>query len=556
MIRSLQYKYSTYLGITIALLIMLSKFFILDIDIPKFEIAFYSPFDELFYVRYAYNQFFYNELFFDSSPSILLRPVITNLASYIGLIFFGDTYQGLRFGSLLLGVISLLLFWKILLKTTQNIKLIVILPMFLAINFNFSLANIVVEPTMARTAMMLLSLWILIRTNQLKDITLKHSFIVGFTICLLFLITYPTNFFILPASLLSFGVILYKRKPENEELTTIIKPLTIFVIGYFLAFITVLSIHQFIGGDIFETASRSGNYSARVSFQLSQLINNFIGIANANFIRFNSLLSIIFLISVSIFAYSLKNKKIPNIPAATFGIFLFLFILQTVFINDYAQRKLVILLPLILLFIASQMELILEKKLSGGKILVIFAVILFPILIILFQYKIYPKQLLNSPVIFVSHTATAIWMIFAIIGLRFNKFKKAAATFGFLLLFIPELYLSHHYFIQNRTYHYKKALISLNQYNNRQFTGGMSIGYQLYNKIECKINPYAYYNKTSEYQERIKEAADENSGDSYSIGYCKDLEFYENLGFQPVKTLMPKEKTVREFDVILYKYQK
>ena len=40
------------------------------------------------------------------------------------------------------------------------------------------------------------------------------------------------------------------------------------------------------------------------------------------------------------------------------------------------------------------------------------------------------------------------------------------------------------------------------------------------------------------------------------LGYCHNLEFYKSIGFHPAKTIMPKENTVREFDVILYKKDK
>lgn len=545
----------TYIGISIAFVLMLLKFFIIDIDIPKFEIAFYSPFDELFYVRNAYNQFIYNDLFFDSKPSILFRPIITNLSSYIGFIFFGDTYSGLRSGSLFLGIISLFLFWRILLKTTNNNYLIIGLPIFLAINFNFSLASIVVEPTIARTAMMLLSLWILLKANQSKVITIKHSFTIGVTICLIFLLSYPTNFFVLPASLLAFTFIVYKKQSANLNLIHVIKSVIIFTFGYLLAFITILSIHQLIGSDIFETANRSENYSGRVSFQVSQLIKNLIGIANAIFFRFNSLIAILILTATSYLIINVKTKKTISVANTSITLFILFLIFQTFFINDYAQRKLVILLPLILLFIAAQIDLI-QKTIITIKSLIIIPPFLFTIVIILLQYKIYPDQILNSPIIIISHLASVLWLISSILSFHFGKNKKYVILLGFIFLFIPELYLSNHYFIQNRTFHYKNTLKSLNEYNNKQFLGGMSIGYQLYNNIHCKISPYAYYNNPAGYQQRIAKLAENNNEESYSIGYCKDFDFYNELDFHPVKVLMKKEKTVREFDVVLYKYQK
>jgi len=539
-----------FFGIFASITISLIKVFIIDADIPVFDIAFYLPCDEIFYARYAYDMFSTGDPFFDSTPSILLKPIITNISTYIGLIIFGDTYHGLRFGSLLLGTFSIFIFWRILTKITNNTLLINGFTILLAVNFSFSLASIVVEPTIARTAMMLLSIWIIFKICNQKRLSKWRSFFGSFSISFFFFITYPTNAFLLPAAFFAYALTSYR----SEKVNSVIKQLAIYGMGYLIAFLFIYLTHNTIGSRAIETIVSIENYSNRVSFNIVQQIQNIIGIANANFFRFNSLIAVLFITSFFVF-YNFYRKKIGSItpPQIIIGCFIIFFALQTIFINDYAPRKLIIFLPLVFLFIASIEDAILHFFNKEGFLLKTSIIVSSAALVVFIQLNVYPKEFLTQTSTLFSFFVLSGWLILLFLTKHLQIIKKHFLFATILFVAAPEIYLFNKYYIEERSYHYKNTYKSLNEYNNQLFLGGMSIGYQLYNDIKCQINPYAYYNKANEYEKRIIELGNLNNDATFSIGYCYNLEFYKSLGYSPVDTLMPKEETVREFDVIVYK---
>lgn len=221
--------------------------------------------------------------------------------------------------------------------------------------------------------------------------------------------------------------------------------------------------HHIFGASVDDSITRGGNFSNRVSFAIPQLIQNSIGIANANFFRFNSLIAILLLISIFLFFNYFKKqiKKTTSIQIVI-SVFILFFVIQTIFINDYAQKKLIILLPLVLLFIAGQSESIKEYFTTKKLLVKSFLIISSTVFVILLQLNIYPKEFLSETSTIVSLIIGVIWTLIILLTFHTKSFKNSGVIITILLLALPELFMFNQHYIQNRTYHYKDTFLSLN----------------------------------------------------------------------------------------------
>jgi hypothetical protein len=93
--------------------LILSKVFFIELDPPKFDIAFYQPVDELYYVTAGYNQFEFNSVFNEDKISVFGSPWLSNLVTFGTLNIFGDNYYGLRMSSIFFSLIFCFLFFSI-----------------------------------------------------------------------------------------------------------------------------------------------------------------------------------------------------------------------------------------------------------------------------------------------------------------------------------------------------------------------------------------------------------------------------------------------------------
>jgi 4-amino-4-deoxy-L-arabinose transferase-like glycosyltransferase len=189
------------------LIILGFKLLIIDVDPPKHDISRYQPIDETYYVYPAYNYYESTDFFGEDDVMVFGNPIITNVATYFSLLVFGDNYLGLRFSSLLFSMIAFVFFVLILKKLTNNFRLQLAATLFFTLNFSFTTANIIVEPTIARIMAALIALYLVIDWNEKKESKTSNIIWQSALIGLLFLFSYPTNAFIVLAAYITLVVI-------------------------------------------------------------------------------------------------------------------------------------------------------------------------------------------------------------------------------------------------------------------------------------------------------------------------------------------------------------
>ena len=328
-------KHSLWI-LAIGIFLILLKVLIIDIDLPSFSIAAYQPFDEVYYIDYAMNLYKTGSVFNYDKPSVFgSKPIITNIVTYFCLLIFGNNYTGLRFSSIIFAVTSIC-FLYLILKRISNNKLFLFAGILLfSINYPFTLSNIVVEPTIARMAMALISLYLMILWTEKENVSFHSIFILTVICTLLWLFVYATNAF---AILALFIVILINGNVTFKMRAKRIIP---FFIGILLS-VTIYCILCFSSGEsIYEAIRRIRVHEDSISLSIQPIINNLLNIfRKANIFRLNPLILYLFILSLTIvFIKNIKYffKNINIIP----WIFYTCFILQTLFINDFPERKLI-----------------------------------------------------------------------------------------------------------------------------------------------------------------------------------------------------------------------
>ncbi len=532
-----------YSPLSIGIFIILLKLLIIDIDPPNSYTVYY-PIDELYYSQIGVDFYKYNELLNKEDLPAWGLPYVTNFFTYIGLVIFGNNYTGLRFSSLLFGIVSLVFFYLILKRITQNTMLRYLGVLLLAFSFPFTMSNIFLEPTIARTAVMCGVIFLTVKWYDKTYTKIYNLIILTFTVVLLWLITYPTNAFTVLAL---FIVALFKEHKylQNKQFLKILYKV---VLPMFIGFVVAMSVYVVVSLSVFDEMGflhRTGDYTDRVAFGLKAMFFNVFKIGYANIFLFNPILVFASLISFfTIFFRVLKKRKLKNefIIAA---IYLFSFLTQTLFINDAAQRKLIIMLPLVLLVIIQGFEYFFKSSENepAGSIKKTFPLWQkLTIVITVVFMALYAWVLNKNEQSF--HPISWIFTVLFIISVIFLKYKKLKHTENkYLILIIPILLSVFNIYnscLSIITKNHKTASMSLAQEEKVNYIGGLSMGFNLYNDNNMCLNPYFYYGRTNEFIRKIDSIAKSNNVVDYLIAYEKDTITYKQIGFEKYKLLIEK----------------
>jgi hypothetical protein len=487
------------------------------------------------------------------SPKIYGIPVISNAVTFLCLELFGDNYLGLRLSSIIFSLISIFLFHVILKKLTTDKFLIFVLTLFFALNFNFSLASMIVEPTIARMAMMMVMMFITILICR-SGLLYKHILIWGGGSVILVILTYPTNAFVFVGIGLCLMLTAFAKSDNPSMLKRLASATAVgltLAIGIGLGVGLYLLLTKSVGLDeVSAFTDRTAIFSYRIGNTSSAILNNLINICWSNLFVFNAALLVFFLTAlIFIWAASIINWTIELICAWSFTIAL---LAQTFFVNDYPQRKLVIFLPLALLMIAGAVanmksRMRISSKASG---LALRAALLITFiggtyLITRVFYQDYRHILLTVSFI----CSYIVCIIF--IGLLFFE-PKYVLVASCIVAFVPEFINITNHFVTHRTIYYKEALIRLRKYEGSEFIGGFSMGFRPYNKIKMRLNFYAYYSDPELFWIKTKELSKANPEKTFSIGYKSQEEDYKKIGFYPVEVLIKADEAVDHGDIMVF----
>ncbi len=516
-------------------IILILKLFIIDIDTPPWEITQYSPIDEYYYVLNAYNYFEQGNLFGADHPVLFGNPALTNFITYFSLEVFGDNYLGLRFSSFLFGLLSYSLIFVLLKQSKVHLYSICAVLLFTVFNFTFSNASYIVEPSILGICSALFSVCCIVlwKRNASKDI---HIIGQATILSTLLLFSYPTNAFVLLAA---YILLVFNREEfscntfRKERIGKIGIRSIYFGLGVGLSLVVYYGFNRWFGIDLLENSvSRSSKYSNRLALNVRDVLKYFLFSIRANIFVINPLLLLITGVTI----YNLKIRQIKQWPVVKYISFIFLlsFFLQSLFINDFPVRKLILFFPFIIILIGFYLDELIKK--SSANIITFSLKQIVAITILAFvSAGVYYKY---SRIDFIGWIILFIGFIVLTVNSRWLKLTKAnMLKLVFVIVLIPELFNALDYHIINRTYSHKHAEQSLERFKGSSFLGGYSMGFRGYNEIESYVTPYYYYDQEALYISTIKKIKKNNKID-YSIDYKENEEVLKQAGFEPFETLM------------------
>lgn len=501
----------------------------LDQDLPPWGVGLYQPADEGAYCKLAidiekfgsifphYNNEAVNK-YLDENSFFLRNNFFGNLISFFGFQVFGNNYIGMRIPYVILGFSNLSLILHILFSLNRGAKEkqkhlipIVCIMGMLIFDFMFTMSTRVVETSAVRLLFTLLAYDLCININGKKNDKIKY-FLMGIVITFSIFLVYVTNIFLYLACFLFF-LILIKKNGWKEAIYSA----WYFMLGCIIAFFLCELYYIFIWNTeairnmlniIKEFQNQTGYQIAGVSssFSITAIISNFLSFFSGNFFIYNLSVLAIFVLILPITAWDIVKNGIEGNGRIFSICIIFSFLLQTLVMNDYINRKIVIVYPLFIFILfegylrkEAYYELLHEIVYDQRK-KIIFSVyslltIFFCIIIILI--KIYGG---NSAWIDFSRTDRLVLYGFSflpvLIGCSYfiYKFLKKDLIFTkclvmiFGCVLITNIYFDFKYFIYDVTYVERDSMINLSKIiNDKYVVGSYQIGFTLYNDMRPVI---------------------------------------------------------------------
>ncbi len=473
-------------------------------DLPKWKTFYYSQVDELFYTIGAFNivspaDSAYKDIAQnDFLPVNLFEDAVTAASLSV----FGNNYLGLRFPSMLMGYFVLLLLFLLLEKRFGG-GAAIIAAVLLLLDIGFLLSNRVAEPTIFRLFSMMVVIYIL-QGFLAKTIRPVHFFTAGFVGCFGFLFFYPTNLFITGATFL-FMLLLFVTQKKEASLKYYTWAF------YLLSSLLCAGIFLFIASQVMGSLTRfahMGDFSGRVAVagekglfvKLRTFASNIKALKDASFFYFNPYMLVIGIAAAGYFMIGVykafKTTKRVNMDVLV-TCFLLLFLCQTVFINDYPRKKLLMLFPFVIYALLYSIE----------------------------KLKLHFER---------------------------NRFTRYA-----YLVLVPVAAWSAFYqykFVYNKpTFYYRSAMISLQKYNGKLIAGNLSYAFRLYNHYIPLLNYYAYkYHNYEEHQQLLKQlSTDKNFAGSIYFSGEKFQHDLKAIDFCPVENILPVNPNVPPYPIYL-----
>lgn len=576
----------------------------LDRDLPPWGIGYYQPIDEGSYSILALNSINHDTInpsnleggLTSVTPSHVRTNIIGNIATYIGLNSIGDNYYGLRLPYVCICFINFILIAAILFhlrkkygaRNVSEIWIILGGLLYLTIDFPFTLASRVVEPSTVRLLFVLLSVLLFLKLEGKNRI---KNFCVGFIITLSIFAIYITNIFLV----LAMGIVLlYQWKQEGFK--KFLRYTCFFTLGclvalgfceiYYLVFWNTEAIMNMLS--VRSTFSSVSGYSgARSILSFGKIAISFF---TSNELLYNIPILFCFIITLPLVIRRLKLKKDINL---LFILSIILsFFLQTLASEDYIIRKSIVTYPILLfiiylgylfindygianIFINKKVKELQEASMSFPNLKIIkrmerllskvdfygigqFVVIFVTVLIL----SLYLTNLSNinknadyssidKLIFFICTMSPIIIIIFNFIWrlLRKNKNKIKSYIILFVILFgftsFNNFYFDLKYLYLNPTFSDRNVMMELKKDAGDNYVlGEYENGFTLYNNIQPVLNSY----------EQLKKYMDKNNNllyfdyyDNYDPGMRA---FFDNLLFEKSEfTVIPVKVYTREFQV-------
>ena len=549
--------------VCLAFLFVLSRSVFLDRDLPPGKISSYIPIDEFYYTIPGFNLYQYGETIHSVVPEIIgdLQPtnILENIVTAIFLSIFGNNYYGLRMGSvfsaLLVFVFTFLVLWALIIdngspKNNMQIQnkildanafiIIYACMLYLLFDFSFLVAGRVAEPTIFRMLVMVILIYISTMPFVQGPLTNKwYSAFFGFIGMAAVVFVYIYNLFVFCALGVSVFFWAQKRGIRNA-----IKQIAFFIVGSILC----IAIYQLVAvityhSSLYEVYIHMVPFSGRITGDLVGIdtlytrISNVMIIFLTNIFRYNPVLLFLFLLSLPILIWRVSSHR-NNTEIFLLSLLTFLGA-QSVMINDYPMRKLVILLPLVIMVIGVAGKHIIEylhhldSKPGGLTILRSYVVFVLAISVVIAVVYMIPNisdvASLPGGLGLVNLLVLLSLGLITLVMLRHSlHIPRYLVLLLIVLTFASNIYMDCNYVFMNRTYYFRDAMKAMGSRTNGQvIVGGCGYGFRLYNSSKPVLDAYVYkYGVSQEqkdkYDDDFEYLISEGIG-AYSIAYLVDF---------------------------------
>lgn len=515
-LEQLNRKLSTPRNRAILFILMLSIYWLriinIDADVTPWGVTAYQPIDEGIYSSMAINLYNLGSVdpagYYGSGVALTnaqdIVTVVLNLVTYIGMRLFGDTYLGFRIGSIVVGLVSLVLFARMVglifdssetlgkyTYTAQVVGVIVYLTSFPYFN-----ATRIVEPSLYR---MLFAIILVCCYVDRKLPWPLRSFLAGFITIFSIFFVYNTNTFF---GILVLGYLLYLivTKRAREAKTYLLHG----VVGALSAYLFALVYYAFWGTTplanliaaigIFGGSTNFGygnNYTITLSLTL---FVNAVDFISSNVELYQIPLLALFISLLPTFK-QMKSAEVSEPVVCLLLMVLGLF-LQTLLVPDYIVRKEIIISPFLLTLLLIELAVLLSTKMNDKQRLVY---LLFCLLGILFAFAVPVYRLhiahdavvtnadfsLKDKMMFMFSCGVTIVMSImigmAILGAKYSCAFSAIATLFVVSIGMNVLFITK-YNVMHQTYTDRDAMVEIGEITNGKVVAGdYFYGYTLYN---------------------------------------------------------------------------
>lgn len=517
-------------------LLLILRFSFLDQDAPAYMIGGICQEDEGSYTRTAIEK--YKKDLGDITPgfpSHSAAPALTLAifpATYLSLKFFGNNYYGLRLPCVLISILSILLFYY-LLQSFQHIskQFALIGTIIFASDFYFSIVSRFQGPQVYSIFFMLLTLAGFVR---FQPKSLLAFFILGTGALFSATGVYIYNFFFLVACGLFAGLSVLKAKN--------FKPLTGFSAGI-LAGMGIFWILISLSGNTIQEflTAISGSAQGKImdsestGLETFNLVTSGLSFIYTNFFRFN--LSVL-LLFIFVFPWALmKTIRNPEGIHTLLILIVFSSLLQNSLFNSYPFKKLITVLPMVLLIIFSNFSpaLVGLKKSKPLKGLGLFLLAVG----LLFSYQNFkvnqaPAYWAHFDYGYYANTGLFVNMVnIAVLGLvtfflLFSLGGNIAAKNPkwFWMLAVPGLIFSWQYFYHEKTFFARDALRQFAPAADKKKLAGDIFSFALYNRA---IPMTDHYTNRDNYRNNMVQLFEEKKADIRILKYFRHEQRYKGL---------------------------
>lgn len=515
----------------------------LDVDVPNWNIAMYTPLDEGPYAMQAIrlarpNLSHMVELLgtkgheWNSSVSFLLT-----LFTTVTMKVFGNNYYGLRMGSVIASIFIAVIVLKIIYTYAKEEKGIVLWTgLVLTCNFSFLLSARIVEPSIFRSLLIMLPGAYIFKKEK-KDI---NWWILGIlsTICITW--GYVTNVFIfVPAVVLLIVEVASKKAVWWKSGLR-------FFGGCVMAFLGGECCMYLVQQRTFlqDTIRVFGHETKRIALNFNMIAENAKQILASNLFTYNVPLFVLSVLAVTYCLYTgvkERNRAKVWMSMAAFGFFL-----QGMFTTDFLYRKCVVIFPILIICIAIM---IIEMKFfKEHRMKILMLTGLFSLLGMSCAHGrisgLAPEDMTDRTKIYLYCIQGAALLF--LFGAVFIKRKSIVLLCLIFAILLPDLYMDYKYIIRAEKTE-KESMIELGEIVGEEYVLGYGYSYCLYNNIIPVSNAYDFYFE-DEYINRNKLLCSTQKV-QYCLGY-KGTEYIDQYLEETTFMWEEKQRFYTDFNVL------